>query len=82
MLIKTIGMIADDPIVAQFRSLIPLAEDFLEKRGQPGTHEAAVELIEQSLATLHEIGVHQAVHTFSMPPCATSWTAWTCPPTT
>ena len=65
MLIETIGMIADDPIVAQFRSLIPLSEEFLEKRGQPRTHAAAVELIEQSLATLHEIGVHQAVqHVF------------------
>lgn len=53
--------LANDPIMARFHSLVPMAWEFLQKRGQPGTHARAVELVEWSLAALREIGVHQAV---------------------
>src|ERR1700722_14949491 len=52
---------ADEAIMAQFRSLIPAAREFLTTRGQPGTHARAMGLVELSLAALREIGVHKAV---------------------
>jgi hypothetical protein len=61
LVMDTIGSIADDPVVAQVRSLIPLGEEFIDKRGAPGTHDAAIELIERTLAVFHESGFDAAV---------------------
>ena len=61
MLLETIGSIPDDPIMAQFRSLVPMAREFLTTRGQPGTHAKATKLVEQTFDAVHELGVHGAV---------------------
>ena len=36
MLLETIGSIPDDPIMAQFRSLVPMAREFLTTRRHRG----------------------------------------------
>jgi hypothetical protein len=65
LLMDTIGSIADDPVVAQVRSLIPLAEEFIDKRGAAGTHDAAIELIERGFAIMRDLGILDAVqHVF------------------
>src|SRR4029077_11140753 len=65
LLMETIGSIADDPVVARFHGLIPLAEEFLEKRGAPGTHDAAIKLVDRTLEVFHDLGFDAAVaHVF------------------
>ena len=60
MLTETIGAIGDDPVVAQFRSLIPLAKAFLTKQDKPGTHAKAIHLVDSAFDLFCQVGVRTA----------------------
>ena len=60
MLTETIGAIGDDPVVAQFRSLIPLAKAFLTKQDKPGTHAKAIHLVNSAFDLFCQVGVRTA----------------------
>lgn len=65
MLAETIGLIGHEPLVAQFLSVLALSDEWLRKRGEPGTHTGALILLERGLALLRDIGVALAAkHVF------------------
>ena len=48
------------PVVAQFRSFILLAKEFLTKQDKPGTHAKAIHLVDSAFDLLCQVGVRTA----------------------